>query len=105
MWTKTKVTRISRQPPTEQIRIEQEYVDIVKYLSYLCSITTNDARCALEIKSRITTAKAAFKKKKKKKKKKKERKRRRRPFHQQKDLKFKEETNRVLQIERGFLWC
>jgi hypothetical protein len=46
-------------------------VDIVKYLSYLCSITTKDARCALEIKSRITTAKAAFKKKKKKKKKKK----------------------------------
>jgi len=39
-------------------------VDIVEYFSYLCSITTNDARCAREIKSRITTAKAAFNKKK-----------------------------------------
>ena len=64
MWRKTEKTRISRKPSREQIRIEQEQVDTVEYFSYLCSITTNDARCALEIKSRITTAKAAFNKKK-----------------------------------------
>jgi hypothetical protein len=32
--------------------------------SYLGSITTNEARCLREIKSRITTAKAVFYKKK-----------------------------------------
>jgi hypothetical protein len=38
-----------------------------EYFSYLGSTITRDARCTCEIKSRITTAKAAFNKKKKKK--------------------------------------
>jgi hypothetical protein len=36
----------------------------VEYYSYLCSMITNDAGCAGDIKSRIATAKAAFYKKK-----------------------------------------
>jgi DNA-directed RNA polymerase specialized sigma54-like protein len=64
VWEKTKVTRISRQPSTEYIRMKEEKVDIVEYFSYLFSMTTNDARCTREIKSRITTAKAAYNKKK-----------------------------------------
>jgi hypothetical protein len=35
----------------------------VEYFNYLGSIVTNDARCAYEIKSRISSAKAAFNKK------------------------------------------
>jgi hypothetical protein len=32
----------------------------VEYFNYLVSMITNDARCAREIKSRISMAKAAF---------------------------------------------
>jgi len=39
-------------------------LDIVEYFSYLCSITTNDARCAREIEFRITKTKATFNKNK-----------------------------------------
>jgi hypothetical protein len=35
----------------------------VEYFNYLCSMTTNDARCTRESKSRIVMAKAAFNKK------------------------------------------
>jgi hypothetical protein len=35
----------------------------VEYFNYLCSITTNDARCKCEKKFRIAMAKAAFNKK------------------------------------------
>jgi hypothetical protein len=38
----------------------------VEYLNYLDSITTNDARCTCEVKSRTAMAKAAFNRKKKK---------------------------------------
>jgi len=43
-----------------------------------------------EIKSRLAMAKAAFKNK---------------SFHQQVELKFKEETGEVLHLEHNFLWC
>jgi hypothetical protein len=60
---KTKVMRISRQPYPIQIMIYQKQLEYVEYFNYLGSIITNDARCTREIKSKITTAKAAFNKK------------------------------------------
>jgi len=62
----TKVMRISRQPLSVTIMIDQkqlENVECFKYL-YLGSILTNDGRCTCEIKSRIAMAKVAFSKKK-----------------------------------------
>jgi len=44
-----------------------------------------------EIKSRIAMTKAAFSKKK--------------TFYQQIGLKFEEETNKMLRLEHGFVWC
>jgi hypothetical protein len=37
---------------------------LVEYFSYLGSMITKDARCTLEVKSRVTITKAAFNKKK-----------------------------------------
>ena len=59
---------------------------------YLGSMLTNDGRCTCEIKSRIAMAKAAFSKKKT-------------LFTSKLDLKFEEETNEMLHLEHGFLWC
>jgi len=42
---------------------DQEQPENVKYFNCLSSTITNDARCTLEIKSRIPMIKAAFKKK------------------------------------------
>jgi hypothetical protein len=64
MWGKTAVKRISRQPSPIQIIIEQKPPENVEYIIYLCSLITNDARRSLDIKSRISTAKAALNKKK-----------------------------------------
>jgi hypothetical protein len=55
---KAKVMRNSRQP--SQVQKPEN----VEYLSYLCSIITNNARCTRDIKSRIVMAKAAFNKQK-----------------------------------------
>jgi hypothetical protein len=44
--------------------IDQKQLENVEYFNYLGSMTTNDARCTREIKSRIAMAKAAFNKKK-----------------------------------------
>jgi hypothetical protein len=52
---------------------------------------TNDARCTREIKSRIAIAKAEFNKKKA-------------FFPQQIGFKFKEESNKMLHLERSFVW-
>jgi len=49
---------------------------------------TKDARCISEIKSRVTTAKEAFKKN---------------SFHQQTGLTFMEETSKVLHLEQRFV--
>jgi hypothetical protein len=60
---KTQVMRISRQPSPLQIMTDQKQLENVKYLNYLSSMITNDARCTREIKSRTATAKAACNKK------------------------------------------
>jgi len=60
---KTKVMRISRQSSPVQILIDQKQLKTVKYLNYLCSMITKDARCTHEIKSRIAMTKPAFSKK------------------------------------------
>jgi hypothetical protein len=43
--------------------IDQKQLENVEYFNYLGSMITNDARCTLEIKSRIAMAKAVFNKK------------------------------------------
>jgi hypothetical protein len=52
----TKVRRISRQPSSKQIMIDQKQLENVKYLIYLDSMITNGARCIQEIKCRIAMA-------------------------------------------------
>jgi hypothetical protein len=53
-----------RQPSPIQIMIDQKQPENVEYFSYLGSSVTNDARCTLEVKSRIVMAKIALNKKK-----------------------------------------
>jgi hypothetical protein len=84
-------TKISRQPYSIKVKIDQKQLENVEYFNYLGSMITNDARCTREIKSRIAMAKAALNKKK--------------TFHQKSGLKFKEETSKVLHLERSFVWC
>ena len=60
---KTKVMRISRQPLTVKIIIDQKQLENVESFKYLGSILTNDGRCTCEIKCRIAMAKATFNKK------------------------------------------
>ena len=60
---KTKVMRISRQPLTVKIIIDQKQLENVESFKYLGSILTNDGRCTCEMKCRIAMAKAAFNKK------------------------------------------
>ena len=54
---------ISRQPFPVKIMIDQKQLANVESFKYLGSMLTNDGRCACEIKSRNTMAKAAFNKK------------------------------------------
>jgi hypothetical protein len=49
-----KVMRITRQPSSVQIMIGQKQLETVEYLKYLGSLITNDARCTLEIKARMS---------------------------------------------------
>jgi hypothetical protein len=56
---KTKVMRISRQPLSVKIIIDQKQLENVESFKYLVSIL-NDGGCFCEIKSRIAMAKAAF---------------------------------------------
>ena len=60
----TKAVRISREPPTVRITVDQKQLENVEYFSYLSSTVKNDARCTSEIKRRIAMAKAAFDRKK-----------------------------------------
>ena len=89
---KTKVMRISRLPSPLTIMIDHKQLENVECFKYLGSTLTNDGRCTCEIKSRIAMAKAAFSKKKT-------------LFTSKLDLKFEEETNKMLHLEHGFLWC
>jgi hypothetical protein len=61
---KYKVIRITSQASTIQIIIDQKQLENVEYFKYLGSMMTYDAKCTLEIKSRIVMAKEAFNKKK-----------------------------------------
>ena len=88
---KTKVMTISRHPSPVTIMIDQKQLENVECFKYLGSMLTNDGRCTREIKSRIAMAKAAFNKT--------------RTFYQQIGLKFEEETNKMLHLEHGFVWC
>ena len=68
-----------------------DQLENVECFKYLGSMLTNDGRCTRDIKSRIVMAKAAFSKKK--------------TLYQQIGLKFEEETNKMLHLEHGFVWC
>jgi hypothetical protein len=59
----TTAMRISKQLPPIKILINRNLLQNVEYYSYLGSMITNDARCTLEIKSRISMAQAVFNKK------------------------------------------
>jgi hypothetical protein len=59
---KTKVMRISNQPATVTIMIDQKQLENVECFKYLGSLLTNYGRCTCEIKSRIAMAKATFNK-------------------------------------------
>jgi len=61
---KAMVMRISRQPFSAKIMINQKQPKNVDYINWFGSIKTNDARCTREIKTRFATAEAAFKKQK-----------------------------------------
>jgi len=63
MWKNGKVMGILRQPSPLRITKDQRQLENVEYFNYLGSMIMNDARCMLEIKSRIAMAKAAFSKK------------------------------------------
>ena len=55
--------RISRQSFPLQTVIDQEQLEKWNIFNSFCSLITNDARCTLEIKSRIAVAKIALSKK------------------------------------------
>ena len=63
----------------------------MEYFNYLGSMITNDARGRREIKSRIAVAKAVQQQEV--------------SFHQQTEIKFKEETGQVLHLDYSLEWC
>ena len=83
-----KEIRISSPPSPAQIIIDQKRQNVENF-NYLGSIITNDAKGTREIKSGIGTAKAAFNKKN---------------LHHHMELKFKEETSKLLHLEHSFVW-
>jgi len=66
---KYKVMRISKPSSPVQITIDQKQLRNVEYVKYFGCLITSDARCAHEIKPRISMTRATFKKEKKKNKK------------------------------------
>jgi hypothetical protein len=81
--------RISRQPSPVQIMIDQKQLEIVEYLNYLGSVTTDDGRRMCGIKSKIAMAKAAFQKKKT-------------LFTSRLDLHFRKT---LVKLVHRFVWC
>ena len=57
---KSKLITILRQPFPVPVMTDQKQSENVEYFNYLHSMTTNDARCTREIKSRIAMSQAAF---------------------------------------------
>ena len=88
---KSKMMGISRQTSPMHIMVDQTQAEYMDYLNYVRSITTNDARCTQEVKSRIAMPNAFQQEEG--------------SFHQQFGLKFKEETIRVPHLENCFVWC
>jgi hypothetical protein len=82
---KTKVMGISRQASPIHIMIDQKQMENVEYFNCVGSMLTKDARCTREMKSRIAMTKAIFKKKN--------------LFTSKFDLKFREETSKVLHVQ------
>jgi hypothetical protein len=60
---KSKMMRISRQPPPVQILIDQKHPENMENFSYLSSMIKNDTRCIREIEYRIAMTRAALNKK------------------------------------------
>jgi hypothetical protein len=87
---KTKVMRISRQPFTVKIIIDQKQLENVESFKYLGSISTNDGRHTCEIKCMIAMAKAAFNKE-------------RTLFTSTLDLEVRKKLVKCL--EHRFIWC
>jgi hypothetical protein len=88
---KNLVMIISRQPAPMKIVIAQKQLENLEYFNYLGSMITNYARCTGEIKSRIAMPSSIEQEEEN--------------FHQQTELKFKEETSKVLHLEHCFVWC
>jgi hypothetical protein len=61
---KLKLMRISTQPSTVHILIDQKQMDNVEYLNFLQSLVTDDVICIHAIQFMISMAEAAFYKKK-----------------------------------------
>jgi hypothetical protein len=59
---RTKVMKISRQPSSALIMIDQK-MEQVEHFNHLGSMITNGAGCALEIACRTAAVQAAFNKK------------------------------------------
>jgi hypothetical protein len=71
--------------------IDQKQLENVDYFQYLGTIITDDARCTLQIISKIAMEKAPFSMEK--------------TYHQQTGLILREEIGRVLHLEHSFTWC
>ena len=84
--------RFSWKTLPKQIMLDQKEKQNMKYFNYLGSTIKNVARCIRKIKYRIAIAKAAIYKKK--------------ALGTSKlDIKFMEETSKVLHFEHSFVWC
>jgi hypothetical protein len=64
VWEKAKEMRISRQPPSVHIMIDQKRQENVECFKNFGSVITRDIRCTLETKFRFVMTKAEFNKKK-----------------------------------------
>jgi len=69
--------------------MDPKQLEKVKYYTCLGNMIMSDGRCTCESKSSIGIAKAAFNKNN--------------TFHQQIELKFKEETSSVLHLDHGIV--
>jgi hypothetical protein len=62
---KTKIIRISGQPPPLQTMIDGKQLENLEYFNYLDSPVISDAKYTREVKSMTAMSKEAFKQKKK----------------------------------------
>ena len=96
---KTKVMRISRQPSTVTIMIDQKQLENAEYFKYLGSILTYIYIYIYILMEHVRVKlNPGFPWKKL-------RSTRRRRSLQQIGLKFEEESSKMLHMEHGFVWC